>query len=145
MLTVKDIAWLTGLWEGEGSFLVREHGGVRMSITMTDRDVMERAAALLGGALRGPYRSKATRRDGGALRPYWTVVLGGKRAAGWMMTMYSLLGERRKAAVRKALEQWSATKVYGRKPDCHPERTHFGLGFCKTCYHRQYMRTYRAA
>lgn len=48
-----EIAWLAGLLEGEGCFLYSKEasgrGRIRVVVRMTDRDVVERAAALMGG------------------------------------------------------------------------------------------------
>lgn len=37
-----DIAWMAGLFEGEGTFEIAKNGGVRTTVRMTDRDVLER-------------------------------------------------------------------------------------------------------
>lgn len=42
-----DIAWLAGLFEGEGSMYIAKNGGTRLAIGMTDRDVIERVNALV--------------------------------------------------------------------------------------------------
>jgi hypothetical protein len=41
-LSKVTIAWLTGLYEGEGNVNIAKNGGVRITIRMTDRDVIER-------------------------------------------------------------------------------------------------------
>ena len=48
-----DVAWLAGLLEGEGSFMrLKRQGGRpdhgRVSVFMTDRDVLERVVAITG-------------------------------------------------------------------------------------------------
>ena len=48
MIRNVDIAWLAELLEGEGSFVMSERS-IAIVVKMTDRDVVERAAALLGG------------------------------------------------------------------------------------------------
>lgn len=47
--------WLAGLLEGEGCFSVRQDGQRRspkVLINMTDKDVIERVAALVGSGIR---------------------------------------------------------------------------------------------
>lgn len=44
-----QIAWLAGLFEGEGCMSIAKNGGTRLTIRMTDRDVIERVNALLPG------------------------------------------------------------------------------------------------
>lgn len=44
------IAWAAGLFEGEGSISV-EHNKIRVTIEMTDRDVLEKIQEIFGGSL----------------------------------------------------------------------------------------------
>src|SRR2546423_1079437 len=41
-----SIAWLAGLFEGEGCMSIAKNGGTRLTIRMTDRDVIERVNAM---------------------------------------------------------------------------------------------------
>jgi hypothetical protein len=51
-----DIAYAAGLFEGEGSVHVpRVSGAVRMTMTQTDLEPLERLVEILGGYIRGPY------------------------------------------------------------------------------------------
>jgi hypothetical protein len=54
-LSKVDIAWLAGLLEGEGSFMRgKRKDAPGISLAMTDRDVVERAAKLLRTKCMGP-------------------------------------------------------------------------------------------
>jgi hypothetical protein len=46
--TAEDIAWAAGLFEGEGSLWTAGRTGIRASVSMTDRDVVERFCAIVG-------------------------------------------------------------------------------------------------
>ena len=49
-----DFHWLVGLLEGEGSFYVKVDKGYKypaIALNMTDRDVVDRAAALMGATV----------------------------------------------------------------------------------------------
>lgn len=97
------IAWLAGLLEGEGCFHAASNGGPAVRLCMTDRDVVERARALLGvrgvvSVRPGTERTKAA----------YTISLTGSRAAGWMMTLYSLLGSRRRGRINSLLSAWKS-------------------------------------
>ena len=103
MITSPQIAWLTGLLEGEGFFGISDRV-ITIVLKMTDRDIVERAASLLSGRvydlpLRGPDRP---------WKPQFVTYAKGPRAAGWLMTIYAWLGERRRGQVREALLKWSA-------------------------------------
>jgi hypothetical protein len=107
MVSVKDLAWLAGLLEGEGCFSTNgraAHRGIRVSINMTDLDVLERVHALAKGVLGGPYYPDEKNHG---KKPYWKWTVSRQAdAAGLMMTVYPLMGERRQARIREMLERW---------------------------------------
>ena len=57
MRSTLDLAWLGGLLEGEGSFMLR-NGSPVIALQTTDRDVLHRAASLMD-----------TKEQGGGRRP----------------------------------------------------------------------------
>lgn len=117
MVNVRDIAWLAGFIEGEGTFdASRRHALV---FATTDRDVAERAVRILGGNLNGPYE-----RDKPGYKPVYRGTVHGARAAGWCMTLYPLMGERRRAKIREWLTLWSAAPGAGKKEQTHCYRGH---------------------
>jgi hypothetical protein len=137
LISITNIAWLAGLWEGEGCFSRTDARSIRMQLSMTDEDVVRKAALLMGVKVLGPYAKPG-------LKPFWKMSFGSAKAAGWMMTLYSFLGERRRASVEEALRAYKTIRKYGRKSVCHPEVAHWGNGLCKRCHHRAFMRAYRA-
>ena len=106
MYTSVDFAWLSGLLEGEGSFYTRTpiQGKVgarpEISIGMTDKDVLERAAPLMAGKVYGPYTA------GGRKKPIWYVKKTGIGALSLMVSLFATMGERRQAQIQKALSTW---------------------------------------
>jgi hypothetical protein len=106
-----DIAWLAGLLEGEACFCVcdrrvkdKTYKRIYIQLVMTDQDVVERAANLLGTSAKPmPWRNN------GMTKPTWRAYLCGDKAAGWMMTLYKLLGHRRQAKIRECLSAWKAS------------------------------------
>jgi len=133
-LTSRDIAWVAGLVEGEGCFS-RTSSGIRLAITMTDRDVLERLAAYWAASIQP--KAPAPRR-----KPAYTITLHGARAAAWMMTLYPLLLSRRQARVRALLSLWRRQRRPGYlKTQCprgHPlepayERDRGPLRRCRYC------------
>jgi hypothetical protein len=104
-----DIAWLTGLLESEGMFGMSGRS-ITIVVNMTDRDIIERAAALMGAHTYDlPVRPRR--------KPTWRAQLKGPNAAGWMMTMYAWLGTRRRFQVRHALSEWHAMPYVRISPD----------------------------
>jgi hypothetical protein len=98
-VTMIDIAWLAGLVEGEGNISINGRS-FTIRIKMADRDVVERAAALLGAKL---YPVDAPRPGWKAM---WLAQVKGAAAAGWAMTLYPWLGVRRRQQVRDAIAHW---------------------------------------
>ena len=104
-MEIVDLAWLAGILEGEGSFLKAppsDPGRPRISLQMTDEDVVARAAVLLGVK----YSSSKDRK-----RPTWKptfqLQVKGKRAAGLMRELYPQMGQRRRSQILAALETFS--------------------------------------
>jgi hypothetical protein len=150
-LEIKDLHWLAGLVEGEGCYKA-QGGALALQIGMTDRDVIERAARILG--TRVYVQPKTAPR-----KCIYATVVSGPRAAGWMMTLYSLMGERRKAKIKECLAAWRGAvrkKTVCRKghslvgPNLYEywnaTKNYMGRG-CHTCrraYNLEYARANRA-
>lgn len=104
-IAVRDIAWLAGLWEGEGYFAFRK-ASLFMVIDSTDRDVIARTARLMGRRMYGPYANGTNPRTGCPHKAKYRVQLSGAKAAAWMMTLYAELGERRRQSIKACLASW---------------------------------------
>lgn len=104
MIDPRDIRWLAGLLEGEGCFLY--HSSPAIVLNMKDKDVVERAAVILG--------NRSVRMKTPPAKPQWnqtyTCAVYGARAAGWMMTLYGLMGVRRKDKIKEVLARWRIAK-----------------------------------
>lgn len=112
-----DIAWMAGLLEGEGSFCVgkrkvkdKEYKRVLISLVMTDRDVVQKAANLFECNVGPPTQPKY---PGSKLIHRLSVC--GQRAIEWMMTVYPLMGERRQMQIEKCIEAWKNSPGKSRK------------------------------
>jgi hypothetical protein len=112
-MTTKDICWLAGLLEGEGCFSLQQrtdggHGpsSITIKVKMTDQDIIERAATLLGTKV----HERETWDRGKQTKTTYTTVLGGTWAASWMMTLYPLMGTRRREKIRECLVAWKLDK-----------------------------------
>lgn len=126
-----DLAWLSGLLEGEGYFgLVnnRVNGNLyryaRIGLTMTDRDVVERVACYFNRRMRANKPSK----PGG--RPQFRITLQGSRAIELMKILHPHMGERRRKQIDDVLafealrpnpnqgrREWSTQEAASRERD----------------------------
>src|SRR5712691_9526273 len=112
MCRTADIHWLAGFLEGEGSFGKNNSGVPQISATSTDLDVVRRMATIVGGPVYDHWHGRNA-------KPHWKrayrCVKGGNATAGWMMTLYPLMGLRRRLQIEKVLKQWMGrppSKVY---------------------------------
>lgn len=87
-----SLAWLAGLLEGEGYFALSQ-GNPVIRVNMTDRDVIERVADLMGGSVLGPYGEG--RGGNPNARPYFTTSATGERALSLMSDLKPYLFQRR--------------------------------------------------
>jgi hypothetical protein len=139
---MRDIAWLAGLLEGEGCFS-RRGNCITIQVYMTDLDVVERAATMLGAPSVGRRVDPLRPND----LPCYYCTVSGPSAAAWMMTLYCLMGDRRKARIRellaifkKARTQHASTLWCPHVADYRRYRT-----VCDKCYsHDWYVRRKKA-
>lgn len=101
-----DLGHVAGIVDGEGSIDLRNGRYPRLQINMTDRDVLKRCQAIVGGLghVRGPYGR-------GPNKPMfsWDVSRSAS-AAGLLLTLYPFLGQRRRQRIREVLAEWRAYK-----------------------------------
>jgi hypothetical protein len=137
MITPRELGWVAGFLEGEGSFLGNRSAYV--GAAQVQREPLDRLQSLLGGKVR-PVKSKKVNHSDFF---HWTI--GGGHAAGVMMCVYPLMSPRRKEQIRKALGHWMTLRV-GNKykvacPKGHPYdevntyrlKKRPGLRYCRTC------------
>lgn len=129
----RSVAWLAGLLEGEGTFS-SQSGYPRISVQMTDQDVVERAAAILG--IRNVHLHEEKR------NPEWlpthVAALTGSRAAPWMRTLRPLMGERRGREIDRALAAYHPIRLMDPPDTCtiaDCRAAHRSRGLC----HKHYM------
>jgi hypothetical protein len=106
---LKELYWLAGFIEGEGSFILdKKWGKVIVQIAQVQREPLERVCRMVGGTLTLDYASRRRPRS----QDIWRWALTGSRAVGLSMTLYALMSPRRKVQIRTALDSWRAHGVY---------------------------------
>lgn len=102
-VSVGEIRWAAGLMEGEGWFGLKNRNKTpAITVGMTDCDVIVHLNDVFPGRLTEQYRVKWK------TVYYWNVV--GSKAVQVMMTVYTLMGERRRSAIESALAVWRTTR-----------------------------------
>lgn len=148
-MTEIEIAWLAGLLEGEGSFgsySKTTKVDLRVQLAMGDRDVVEKAAAIVGGAPIYTYDRKGQKGFRDHHKPQHKFQLRGYKAVRVMEAILPFMGERRSAKITALLKAWNErekrTREHGLPAECHPEKPHYCQGLCRLCYSRlKYSRT----
>ena len=98
----EELTWLAGLLEGEGSFMrgpPSEPNRVRISVDMTDEDVIRKVAVLMEAS----YVECGKDRRNTKWKPYFRVMVRGNKAARLMRLVFPLLYSRRQAQIDRAL------------------------------------------
>lgn len=107
-ITVLDAMWLSGLLEGEGSFCISDNVP-RLVLQMTDKDIVERAAMLMGSKVwKHPPTSSG--------KEVWACGRAGLSAIEWMRVLRPYLGYRRQEQIVRTVQEWLNRKSY-RKQD----------------------------
>ena len=129
MIKTIDIAWLGGLLEGEGCFMLARRRHPAISLAMTSEDTVIRASVLM--------KTKASQN-----KTMWRMQVNGIYAIQWMMTLYPFLGRRRKSTITEIIRYWKNNRY--RAPSgmrfmatCHPDEVVHSFGLCNTCYENQ--------
>lgn len=109
MASISEMHWVAGLLEGEGCFhhcmngnglTDRKYFQVTIQLVMTDKDVVERAAKILGSKCHTQvWKTKGN-------KAVYRTNVHGPRAIGWMMTLHPLMASRRKARIAECITKW---------------------------------------
>lgn len=92
-----DIAWIAGLFEGEGSITI-VNNVVRVTIQMTDLDILQRVQDVFGGRIYSCSKQVDHHKDSWK----WTIT-STKEALEFIQLIYPYLGNRRKTKADEAL------------------------------------------
>lgn len=104
MIDMRDIYWLAGFYEGEGTICAYSTNGGFLSLRICQKNIepLNRCQSLFGGKIYHTFNKKRNNAE----IDNW--VLTGVRAAGMAMTLFPLLTRRRQGQIAKALKTWRA-------------------------------------
>lgn len=98
-ITKKDLIWLAGLIEGDGCFTSQKNRPV-LSLGLTDKDVLEKAANLLETSFYTAIGEKRGYKD------YYVFQIKSEKAISIMNALYPYMGERRKKKIDEVKNKW---------------------------------------
>lgn len=111
----QDLHWLSGILEGEGSFIAgnpQRPARICISMQTTDEDIIQRVASLLESKYW--ICSEKRRKE----NPHWKIVYGtsktGLKALCLMRLLKPLMGQRRQQQIHRAEESFEKNKKTGR-------------------------------
>lgn len=93
-------AWAAGVLEGEGSFTLHNRNYPRVTCSMTDKDILDRLVAVLGGRVTERLRKNSGQPH---WKPAWSWYVCGNEAAAVMRLVHPWMGERRGARIDHVL------------------------------------------
>lgn len=115
-MPTKDIRWVAGLIEGEGTIYLDSTKGrmyPRLMVRSTDKDVLDTLATLVGhGKVTGPYEDTRVDYD---RKLYYSWQANGERAMKLMKRVYPYMLTRRQRQITDALRNVDA--------NYHPRQT----------------------
>ena len=104
----EDLAWVAGLLEGEGSFMIRTNGTPKIQCQMTDEDVILKLQAMCGGNVY--FSERTVEQKEKKWKDTWSWIIQGKDASDLMKLLLPLMGERRSQKIRDVLNAYSSHK-----------------------------------
>lgn len=99
-----DTAWLAGLLEGEGCFILAQKRYPQIALKMTDEDVVTRAAELAPGST--PVRRHARTGNDVRHKAVYCVEWNGRTATNLMWRVLPFMGVRRSERILTVITDW---------------------------------------
>ena len=113
-VSTKEIAWLAGLLEGEGCFIMHHvkwkdkvYLQPIIALASTDKDVVDHAAELFNSRT-SKIRERGKHGAIDAKKTLYRATCSGATAIGWMQTVFVLMGSRRKGKIKEILAEYKA-------------------------------------
>lgn len=101
----EDLAWVAGLLEGEGSFMMRKSNVPKAQCQMTDQDVILRLQEKCGGNVYFCERTEEEKAKN--WKNSWTWSLQGQAAADLMASILPHMGRRRSEKIQEIVHIYS--------------------------------------
>lgn len=110
--SIKEIAWIAGLLEGEGSFGLTNNGkSPCIWLSMTDVDTVQKVRDVIDKS-KSIAISIDSRKE--SYKDQYKITFNGSKAVAWMMTIYPLMSIRRQARIRECLNAWKLYEIDSR-------------------------------
>jgi len=101
------IIWVAGILEGEGCFNLHKGKYARIQLEMCDLDIIQRIRDIMDPSTNIRIKKYEKINHNTA----YVIVINGQLAIEWMMTIYCLMGNRRKEKIREIIQGWKSTGI----------------------------------
>jgi len=98
MISAKDIYWLAGIIEGKGYFGIGRTRYPYIQVRTTDLDIIERVNVF--------FKASICKEDRSIRKTSYVVRSSHKTSVPLIMTIYTLLGQRRRTRAKYVLALW---------------------------------------
>lgn len=98
MISPKEIGWIAGFMEGEGSFTYGNRGNIACCAAQKQLEPLERLHNLVGGKVYKYDRINSWR-------------LNGSNAISLMMTLYGLMSPKRQQKIKECINYWHTKPI----------------------------------
>lgn len=115
----EEIAWLAGIYEGEGSCAITSGRAIRVEVVMTDEDIVNKIRSVTG---LGSVSTVAQRGENHKQAYRWSV--GSKDAVTFLEAILPWLGERRSRRAKDAVTNWKTNKKQSTSSDSQCVKGH---------------------
>ena len=105
MLTSSEIAWVAAMLEGEGSFTLQSQKYPVIRFSSSDLDIASRMAGLLG--TNKVYKKSVAKEH---YKSMYMVNVTSIDGIAWMMTIYTFMGNRRRARIKELINVWRSRR-----------------------------------
>ena len=102
-IEMKDLYWCAAFIDGEGSITLSGKTP-RVDVSQSDKELLKRLQNFLGGWISNKPRFNKLSKNG-----CYVWGMSGSRAVGVMMTLYSIMSQKRKRQIEKVLKVWRDT------------------------------------
>ena len=103
MLSQRDLGWVAGFLEGEGSFTLTAAKHPRVIAVQVAHEPLDRLFMFFGGSI------CEKKPNGFGKKPLRSWAVNGAKAVGIMMTLYPIMSPERKAQIKRTLAAWKST------------------------------------
>jgi len=117
MISTSDIHWAAGFIDADGC-VAKQGSTIAINAVQKDRWPLDKLASIFGGKVRSYARKEVVGRS------YYRWELYGSKAAGVMMTLFTLMSPRRQKRIQELLSFWTPLK----RGNANAKKTHCKYG-----------------